>query len=59
MAQNPRTLERVPVPVKVTVKFKSGRVLKDAVQKALPTFKGSKGDRTSASASAAQSPPPA
>jgi len=59
MAQNPRTLERVPVPVKVTVKFKSGRVLKDTVQKALPHLKGSKSDRASAAASAPQSPPPA
>ena len=32
MAQNPRTLERVPVPVKSTVKFKVGRRMKEAVQ---------------------------
>lgn len=35
MAQNPRTLERVPVPVKSTVKFKVGRLMKDSVQNTL------------------------
>jgi len=34
MAQNPRTLERVPVPVKSTVKFKVGRRMKESVQNA-------------------------
>jgi integration host factor subunit beta len=32
MAQNPRTLQRVPVPVKRTVKFKVGRRMRDRVQ---------------------------
>ena len=32
MAQNPRTLERVPVPVKRTVKFKVGRQMKARIQ---------------------------
>ncbi len=32
MAQNPKTLERVPVPAKKTVKFKVGRLMKDALQ---------------------------
>jgi integration host factor subunit beta len=31
MAQNPRTLERVPVPARKTVKFKVGRLMKRAV----------------------------
>ena len=31
VAQNPKTLERVPVPAKRTVKFKSGRMMKDAM----------------------------
>ena len=31
MAQNPRTLERVPVPARRTVKFKIGRLMKEAV----------------------------
>ncbi len=31
MAQNPKTLERVPVPAKKTVKFKVGRLMKDAL----------------------------
>lgn len=29
MAQNPKTLERVPVPAKRTVKFKVGRLMKE------------------------------
>jgi len=32
MAQNPRTLQRVPVPMKRTVKFKVGRLMKARVQ---------------------------
>ena len=32
MAQNPKTLERVPVPAKRTVKFKVGRLMKDALE---------------------------
>ncbi len=32
MAQNPKTLERVPVPAKKTVKFKVGRLMKMAIQ---------------------------
>jgi integration host factor subunit beta len=32
MAQNPRTLERVPVPARNTVKFKVGRLMKMAVE---------------------------
>lgn len=32
MAQNPRTLERVPVPVKRSVKFKVGRLMRESVQ---------------------------
>jgi integration host factor subunit beta len=31
MAQNPRTLERVPVPARKTVKFKVGRLMRKAV----------------------------
>ncbi len=31
MAQNPRTLERVPVPARRTVKFKIGRLMREAV----------------------------
>jgi integration host factor subunit beta len=31
MAQNPKTLERVPVPAKKTVKFKVGRLMKLAL----------------------------
>jgi integration host factor subunit beta len=32
IAQNPKTLERVPVPAKKTVKFKIGRLTKDALE---------------------------
>ncbi len=34
IAQNPKTLERVPVPAKRTVKFKLGRLLRDALESA-------------------------
>ncbi len=33
IAQNPKTLERVPVPAKRTVKFKVGRLMKDSIEK--------------------------
>ena len=36
MAQNPRTLERVPVPARRTVKFKVGRLMKQAVDNTMP-----------------------
>ncbi len=32
IAQNPKTLERVPVPAKKTVKFKVGRLMKIALE---------------------------
>ena len=32
VAQNPKTLERVPVPCKRTVKFKMGRLMKSKLQ---------------------------
>ena len=32
MAQNPKTLERVRVPAKSSVKFKAGRIMKQKVQ---------------------------
>ncbi|MDP7004772.1 MAG: HU family DNA-binding protein [Phycisphaerales bacterium] len=35
MAQNPRTLERVPVPARRTVKFKVGRLMKEAVDRSV------------------------
>jgi integration host factor subunit beta len=36
MAQNPKTLERVPVPPRKTVKFKVGRLMKDALEGRMP-----------------------
>lgn len=40
VAQNPRTLERVHVPVKWTVKFKVGRLMKQKVQDAIDSGTG-------------------
>ena len=40
IAQNPRTLERVHVPVKWTVKFKVGRLMKQKVQEAIDAGSG-------------------
>jgi integration host factor subunit beta len=58
MAQNPRTLERVPVPGKTVVKFKAGLRLKEDIQKGAGP-RGGKGDRTAAPSGAQASPPPA
>ena len=56
MAQNPRTLERVPVPLKRTVKFKTGRSTKDRLQKSLAASRSAeKGVRPSVSSPV---PPP-
>jgi integration host factor subunit beta len=33
IAQNPKTMERVPVPAKKTVKFKIGRLMKEALER--------------------------
>jgi len=55
MAQNPRTLERVPVPLKSTVKFKVGRRMKRAVQNAVPANDATKArQKTRAQSAAAQ-----
>jgi integration host factor subunit beta len=60
MAQNPRTLQQVAVPVRSTVKFKVGRVMKDAVQKIPVPARAAKAERTTApSAASPASPPPA
>jgi integration host factor subunit beta len=56
MAQNPRTLERVPVPMRTIVKFKAGRRFKEDIQKSAGP-KG-KGDRSAAPSAARASPPP-
>ncbi|HUU09698.1 MAG TPA: HU family DNA-binding protein [Phycisphaerae bacterium] len=62
MAQNPRTLERVPVPVKSTVKFKVGRLMKESVQKAAPGSAPGEGQHKAPSnvqpAAASRVPPP-
>ena len=40
VAQNPKTLERVPVPAKKTVKFKVGRLMKLALEDHAEAAKG-------------------
>jgi integration host factor subunit beta len=35
-AQNPKTLEKVRVPAKLTVKFKSGRLMKEKLNSKVP-----------------------
>ena|ERR1043165_7562342 len=39
MAQNPKTLERVPVPAKKTVKFKIGRLMREGLGEPEPRIK--------------------
>jgi len=58
MAQNPRTLERVSVPVKCAVKFKAGRLMKEAVQKAVTLPRAAKGERSAAPSTATRTSPP-
>ncbi|MBI1189187.1 MAG: integration host factor subunit beta [Tepidisphaera sp.] len=36
LAQNPKTLQKVPVPAKRAVKFKVGRLMRDSVEKVPP-----------------------
>jgi len=59
VAQNPRTLKPVSVPVTCTVRFKAGRLLKDRVQKSAAESRGSKADRKVESSAAARPSPPA
>ncbi len=53
MAQNPRTLEQVPVPLKSTVKFKVGRRMKRSVQNAIPNGDATETQQETHAASAA------
>jgi len=46
MAQNPKTLERVPVPAKKTVKFKVGRLMKLALENEVDLLSDGMTDRT-------------
>lgn len=43
VAQNPKTLERVKVPAKRTVKFKIGRLMKESLEPTAPTRARSSG----------------
>ena len=54
VAQNPRTLERVHVPVKWTVKFKVGRLMKQKVQAAVDAESASEMDSTTGQRIAAE-----
>jgi integration host factor subunit beta len=56
MAQNPRTLERVPVPVKSTVKFKVGRLMKESVQNRAPADHAAKAEPKVQPAAASPAP---
>jgi len=40
VAQNPKTLERVTVPAKRTVKFKVGRLMRDSIERGIPDREG-------------------
>ncbi len=44
MAQNPKTLERVPVPAKRTVKFKAGRRMRECLEATPPATTDTKND---------------
>ena len=48
LAQNPRTLEPVPVPPKKTVKFKVGRMMKQKLQEIAKAHAGRDGQPTGA-----------
>ena len=61
MAQNPKTLERVQVPPKRTVKFKVGRLMKIELQKGMDSAAPAEAASPAASgefnSSASESPP--
>src|SRR5690606_9871536 len=44
MAQNPKTLERVPVPAKRSVRFKPGRKMREEMAAPLPVLAGTASD---------------
>ena len=46
IAQNPKTLQRVHVPPKRTVKFKAGRMMKIKLQEGLSEQQAETGDKT-------------
>jgi integration host factor subunit beta len=58
MAQNPRTMERVPVPVKCCVKFKTGRHMRDRVQKGTTEVRSTRSERKVQPSATAEAPPP-
>ena len=55
IAQNPKTLERVPVPAKRTVKFKVGRRMRDAMETPQGNTEAIASTTSSASSSASKS----
>ena len=46
LAQNPKTLEKVPVPPKRVVKFKVGNVLRQRVEEGDPNYAAAQGEAT-------------
>jgi integration host factor subunit beta len=58
MARNPRTSESVPVPVKCCVKFKTGRQMRDRVQKGTAELRATRAERKVPSAAASEASPP-
>ncbi|MBN1554053.1 MAG: integration host factor subunit beta [Phycisphaerae bacterium] len=56
MAQNPKTLERVHVPPKRTVKFKVGRMMKAKLSEEIPSLPASSASEAPPNASAPPTP---
>ena len=57
IAQNPRTLQRVPVPPKRTVKFKVGRLMRQRVQGSSAGSRAAVADRPVGSSASDALPP--
>lgn len=55
IAQNPKTLERVPVPAKRTVKFKVGRRMREAMEATQGSSEQTQGSTVTSTASQAES----
>jgi integration host factor subunit beta len=57
MAQNPRTMQRVPVREKRTVKFKVGRLMRDRVEGGQPDAQAPRASRPVQAPTVSQVPP--
>lgn len=58
LAQNPKTLEKVPVPPKRVVKFKVGNVLRQRVEEGDPNYQAPDAGGAPQSTTPDQTPPP-